>query len=257
MADAWQLPSYVTFDRPAAATAPAVSVVIPAFNEENRIEPYLREIAAFAAAHNETFEILVVNDGSRDATAAKIRGLMKELPSLGLLTYGENRGKGHAVRVGMLAAAAPLRVFADADGATPISELDKLRAKIEREHFDVAIASRAHAADTAVTMRFHRRFIAEGFRIARQCFLPLDIKDTQCGFKLFTARSAAELFQRSQLNGLAFDVELLYLAARLNFRVAEVPVNWIERPGSRINMCTDPFRMFRDVLRVRRLHRNL
>jgi len=257
----WQLPDYIAFERPAAAVEPAqpaVSIVIPAYNEAARIEPYLREVAALFAARQERCEILVVNDGSSDATPDAIRALMRQLPSLGLLTYAQNRGKGHAVRVGMLAARGALRAFADADGSTPIAELGKLRARIESDGCDVAIGSRAwRETSTRVTVSFHRRAIAQGFRWVRNVLLPLGVADSQCGFKLFTEQAAAALFPVSRLNGFAFDVELLYLARRKGLKVAEVPVNWHESSDSHIRLWRDPFKMFLDVLRVRRLHRDL
>lgn len=232
-----------------------ISIVIPAFNEAARISAYLREIHDYYTMRNTAHEILVVNDGSRDATAQTVRELMAKFPSLGLITYELNRGKGHAVRIGMLAAAGVQRIFADADGSTPISEIEKLRAKLAAG-FDVAIGSRAlPEAGASAIIRPHRRIIAAAFRMLRQILLPVNVVDSQCGFKLFTAEAAKVLFEESRVDGLAFDVELIYLAARKGLKVAEVPVKWTDSYPSSVSLWRDPFRMSLDLLRIRRLHR--
>ncbi|HEY3323374.1 MAG TPA: dolichyl-phosphate beta-glucosyltransferase [Planctomycetota bacterium] len=250
------LPGYASFDRPAATTVPVASIVIPAFNEARRIEPYLKQIAAFFEAKAQPYEILVVNDGSRDNTAEFVRSLLPRFPALGLISYDENRGKGHAVRLGMLTARGSLRAFADADGATPIGEWEKLRAQID-QGAALAIGSRAIRDHGSVSMSLLRKFIAQGFRLVRRMVLPLDIKDTQCGFKLFTAAAAESIFRQARLDGLAFDVELLYLAACMSLKVAEVPIEWHEAGESHISLLRDPLRMFVDLLRVRRLHADI
>jgi dolichyl-phosphate beta-glucosyltransferase len=251
------LPEYVTVEPPRAAPgAPlAVSVVIPAYNETARIGPYLAAVAQYFSARGEGHEILVANDGSRDGTADLIRRAQAEIPTLGLVTYERNRGKGHAVRMGMFAARGAWRLFADADGSTPIGELERLREAARGA--DVVIGSRAlPAPGIRRQIKPHRYVIGQVFRLIRQLLLRVDVADSQCGFKLFSAAAAETLFGAARLDGFAFDVELLYLAARAGFKVVEVPVNWVDSTSSRVSLLTDPFRMVRDMWRIRRRHRN-
>lgn len=241
---------------PANAPAPAVSVIIPAYNEETRIPPYLDAIQAHFEKTGEACEVLVVNDGSRDRTAETIRARMAGDRNLGLVHYDRNRGKGHAVRMGMLAARANLRLFTDADGSTPIEEFARLRAKVEGEGFDVAVGSRQLSSpEVHRKIKPHRFVIGQGFRILRQTFLNVRVLDSQCGFKLLTGHAAERIFSVSKIDGFAFDVEMLFLAARGGMKVAEVAVNWYDSNSTRVNLLVDPFRMFRDMLRVRGLHR--
>lgn len=256
-----RLPPYIelTYPQalPAGAPAPAVSVVIPAYNEAERIEPYLDAIGHYFTSRGESFEILVVNDGSHDGTAALVRARIPRDPNLGLVHYPRNRGKGHAVRMGMLAARGQLRLFADADGSTPIEEIERLREQIEHHGVDVAIGSRAAAsAEVRRVVKRHRWIIGQCFRFLRQMFLQVGVMDSQCGFKLFTARAAESLFGAAQLDGFAFDVEILYLAVRAGLVVREVAVNWFDSPATRVNLWRDPFQMFCDTVRIQRLHRD-
>ncbi|WP_428263751.1 dolichyl-phosphate beta-glucosyltransferase [Haliangium sp.] len=241
---------------PSGAGAVALSVVIPAYDEADRIEPYLDSIQRYFDRGDEQVEVLVVDDGSRDRTAALVRARMSHDPRLGLVQYPNNRGKGHAVRVGMRAARGRLRLFADADGSTPIAEVERLRAAIAAGA-DVAIGSRAlPAADIRRVIKPHRRVIGETFRVLRRLFLRVDIVDSQCGFKLFTSEAAAWLYSVAKVDGFAFDVELLYLASRAGMTIREVPVNWYDSSVTRVNLLLDPAKMMRDVLRIRRLHRD-
>jgi dolichyl-phosphate beta-glucosyltransferase len=245
----------VQFEPPShAPEAVEVSIVVPAFNESKRISAYLLTIHAYFLNKKTAHEILVVNDGSHDATAQTIRELMKTIPTLGLLTYACNRGKGLAVRLGMLRARGLQRIFADADGSTPISEIEKLQARLS-DGSDIAIGSRAPQEGTVTVIRPHRRVIAAAFRLLRNILLPLDVVDSQCGFKLFTAAAAQTVFGPMKIDGMAFDVEALYLARRSMLKVAEVPVNWTDSYPSTIRLWSDPFKMARDLIRIRRIHR--
>jgi dolichyl-phosphate beta-glucosyltransferase len=172
-----------------------------------------------------------------------------------LLSYDRNRGKGYAVRLGMLSARGSQRIFADADGSTPIAEIEKLQAKLSGG-CDIAIGSRAlPQTRTETVIRPHRRVIAAAFRLLRNILLPLDVVDSQCGFKLFTAAAAQAVFGQMKIDGMAFDVEALYLARRAKLQVAEVPVNWTDSYPSTIRLWSDPFKMARDLIRIRMLHR--
>jgi dolichyl-phosphate beta-glucosyltransferase len=241
---------------PAGSPAPAVSVIIPAYNEAARIEPNLEAIQRYFTARGETYELLVVNDGSRDGTADLVRGRMARDRNLGLVHYARNRGKGFAVRMGMLAARGALRLFADADGSTPIAELERLRKAID-DGASVAIGSRAlSSAEVRRVVKPHRWLLGHGFSLLRRLFLQVGVLDSQCGFKLFTARAATELFARAKIDGFAFDVEILFLAVRAGLPIREVPVNWFDSGSTRVNLWVDPLQMLRDTLRIRRLHRD-
>ncbi len=252
-----ELPEYVNVEAPAGVkAAPVVSVVIPAFNEADRLPPYLKAIQAYFQKKQEAHEIWVANDGSSDRTADVVRALMKEDDALGLVTYEKNRGKGHAVRMGMLAARGRYRLFADADGSTPIEELERLRGAIEGTENQVAVGSRAiPSPEVQRKIKPHRYVIGQVFRWFRQVLLKVNVVDSQCGFKLFTERAASAIFPVTKVDGFAFDVELLFLAARNEMPVAEVAVNWQDSDSSRVSLLTDPAKMLMDMLRIRGLHR--
>lgn len=253
-----ELPDYVTFERPRESfEAPGLSVVIPAYNEARRIGPHLDKIQAYFAAHPEPYELLVASDGSSDGTAELIRERMGSFPRLGLVTYAQNRGKGHAVRMGMRAARGAQRLFADADGSTPIEEIERLRAGLKQSGAEIAVGSRAlPAPGIERQIKPHRYVIGQVFRMLRSALMDVHVVDSQCGFKLFGARAADLIFPAAQVDGFAFDVELLFLAARWELAVTEVAVNWHDDQASRVNLLTDPFKMLRDMWRVRRMHRD-
>jgi len=248
-----QLPEYLNFVRATAIQSPALSVIIPAFNEASRIAQYIESIHAYLAERKEGFEIIVVDDGSRDQTSATVRALFSSFPALALLSYKENRGKGHAVRMGMQAAGGALRLFADADGSTPIAELERLRSCMQKEGADIAIASRdVRDVSTEIVNRSHRRFIGQTFRRLREWIVPIGVQDSQCGFKLFTASAAETVFPDSCIDGFAFDVEILYRARRAGLKIVEVPVNWTNSSMSQVNLLTTPVKMFFDLFQIRR-----
>jgi len=228
-----------------------VSVIFPAFNEEGRLEPTLREAAAYFRAIGRPAELIVVDDGSRDRTSTLVRHLARELDTLRLIRLAANRGKGYAVRTGVLNACGRYVLFADSDGATPISELARLEAALTAGA-DIAIGSRVkQSAAVRVSARRYRRVIGRAFRALVRISTATDIQDTQCGFKLFKARAAEDLFSRMRIDGFAFDVEVLLMARRCGYSVAEVPVNWTHQPGSRVNLAVDSIRMLRDLMVIR------
>lgn len=232
-------------------TDPQFSVVIPAFNEETRLPPYLERVIIYLEHVGSDYEIIVVDDGSSDATPMVVTSLAGKNSRLKLIELPENRGKGHAVKTGMLAARGRLRLFADADGATPIEELGRLKLAIE-QGADIAIASRA-LKDEERTVRdmLHRKFMGTVYNLIVRTLAVRGIHDTQCGFKLFTDKAAAALFPLQRINGFGFDVEILYAAWKLGFRIVEVPVNWTDIKGTKVNIFKDSLRMLTDVLRVR------
>lgn len=228
-----------------------LSIVIPAYNEEARLAPTLLDALAAFRRRRLGFEILVVDDGSRDATSQLVRDLSWDHPEVRLIRLAANRGKGYAVRTGVLNARGQLVLFADADGATPWEEFDRLHAAVVGGA-DIAIGSRAKpSVDTAVSARAYRRLMGRAFAWLVQALTVKDISDTQCGFKLFRGALAQELFSRMRMNGFSFDVEVLLMGQRRGSRIAEVPVNWTHRPGSRVSLVRDSLLMARDLFIIR------
>jgi dolichyl-phosphate beta-glucosyltransferase len=252
-------PTSVVLEAPRqeADVRPVVSVIIPAHDEARRIPSYLDDIRQYFAARSEPYEVLVVDDGSRDETANVIRALMGGWPSLGLVHCAENRGKGHAVRVGMLAARGCLRLMTDADGSTPIGQIERLRARLAASGPAVAVGSRRLQAEhVRRSLKPVRRVIGELFGWVQQTLAEVGVNDTQCGFKLFDAAAAEALFRAARVDGFAFDVEILYLARKARIPVVEVAVDWHDSGASRVNFLTDPAKMMRDLWRIRRMHRD-
>jgi dolichyl-phosphate beta-glucosyltransferase len=230
---------------------PEISVVIPAFNEEARLGQPLREIVRYFRERNRAAEILVVDDGSRDGTSGLVLRLARQYPEIRLIRLPANAGKGYAVRTGVVNASGRLVLFADADGATPIAEIEALEAAID-SGADIAIGSRAVRSESVqVRARLYRRVMGRAFHLLVRTLAVKGIADTQCGFKLFRGPVAQDLFSRMRMNGFSFDVEVLLMARRAGYRIAEVPVNWTHQPGSRVNLVLDSLRMARDVFRIR------
>lgn len=228
-----------------------ISVVVPAYNEEDRLEPTVRDAVAYFRGREAAVEILVVDDGSRDATATLVRGLGVSFPEVRLIRLPANAGKGYAVRAGVVNAHGRLVLFADADGATPIAEIERLEAAIDAGA-DVAIGSRATESDgVRVNARFYRRVIGRAFHYLVETLTVSGFQDTQCGFKLFRGDVAQDLFTRMRMKGFSFDVEVLLMAQRQGYSVSEVGVNWTHQPGSRVNLVTDSLRMARDLFIIR------
>ncbi len=235
-----------------------LSVIIPAYNESARILPYLTEITASLGKRCQPYEILVVDDGSHDGTAALVEQFRTKEPAVRPLRLARNTGKGCAVRTGMQAARGEFQLMADADGATPIQELERLEAAIG-DGADIAIGSRFLASRDrryTVKARWHRSVFGNIFNWIVQWLGIPGISDTQCGFKLFRKTVARDLFGASLVTGYGFDLELLYVAQRRGYRIAEVPVNWADQPGSKVWVLRDGLRMLLDLLAVKRNYTN-
>jgi dolichyl-phosphate beta-glucosyltransferase len=230
---------------------PDLSVIIPAYNEESRIGPTVRDIVGFCRAGRRAFEVILVDDGSRDGTTAVARVLSEEFPELRVIRLAANHGKGYAVRTGVVNAIGRLVLFADADGATPIGEIERLESALE-SGVDIAIGSRA-LRDTGVQVqaKLYRHLIGRTFHLLVEWLADGGVKDTQCGFKLFRSTVAQDLFSRMRMNGFSFDVEVLVMARRKGYRVAEIPVNWTHRPGSKVRLTLDSLQMAADLVRIR------
>lgn len=230
-----------------------LSLIIPAFNEAQRIEPPLRRAHQFLAARPASFEIIVVDDGSTDDTVALVTALAGELPGLRVLGSPANRGKGHAVRLGMLAATGRVRLFADADGSTPIDELDALLQALAAGA-DIAIGSRYLAASRVTRPQPLGRIIWSRLvnQVVQRVLLP-GVADTHCGFKAFTAAAAARTFAACTVDGWSFDLEVLARARAYGLRIREVPVRWENDARSKARLRQLP----REFQHVCRLHQQL
>jgi dolichyl-phosphate beta-glucosyltransferase len=226
-------------------TEPYLSIVIPAYDEEQRLPRTLERLAAWLRAWGRPHEVLVVDDGSRDGTVAAARAA-----GAAVLANDRNRGKGYSVRRGMLAARGALRLMTDADLSTPIEELPRLVARIE-EGCGVAIGSRAlPGARIEIRQPWYRENMGRVFNLmVRGLALP-GLRDTQCGFKLFTAEAARDAFADARLDGFSFDVEALYLARKRGHRVCEIPVVWRNDAASRVTLSSG-LRAFLDLARIR------
>lgn len=227
------------------------SVVIPAFNEERRLPAYLDRVARYFDGRREPYEIIVVDDGSRDGTAACVRDMAKTHAAVRLERFDDNHGKGFAVRAGMRAAQGALRLMADADGATPIAEVERLEKAIAAGA-DLAVGSRSlRDRSVARQVRAHRQFVGTVFNLIVRSLGVWHVTDTQCGFKLLRGDVAEAIFPLVRTDGFGFDVELLLLAQRRGFRIVEVPINWTDQPGSRVSVVKEGPRMLSQVLAAR------
>lgn len=231
-------------------SAPFLSVVIPAYDEEARLPSTLERVQAYLGAQDYSWELLVVDDGSGDGTA-EAAGRSFGTPGCRLLENPRNRGKGASVRRGMLAARGDYRLFSDADLSTPIEELSRLLRAVEAGH-DVAIGSRAlRDSRVEVHQPFYRETMGKIFNLIVRVVALSGIRDTQCGFKLFSRAAARHVFERQGLDGWCFDVEVLALARQGGFSIAEVPVRWRNSPATRVMVLRDSLRMFRDLFLIR------
>jgi dolichyl-phosphate beta-glucosyltransferase len=232
---------------------PALSVVIPAYNEASRLPQFLEAARAWLTkTYGDDYEIVVVNDGSSDGLDDLIEVMRLSWPQLRLISHTKNEGKGAAVRTGVQAANGELILVTDADGATPIEEVRSLQAAIDLGA-DVAVGSRLVPSKNRIRKRAWRRHIVGTlFSSIVGRALCLRIRDTQCGFKLFRRAVARHLFEMSQDRGYLFDVEILCLAQRCGYRVLEVPVHWREIPGSKLRVIRDGWAMLRGLIELRR-----
>jgi glycosyltransferase involved in cell wall biosynthesis len=227
------------------------SILIPAYNESSRIAASLEKVLGFIAQRGWDAEVIVINDGSRDHTADVVRGYLPKNPRLRMLENPGNRGKGYSVRNGMLHADGKVLLFSDADLSSPIEEADKLLAAIANGA-DIAIGSRWLQSHLQTQRQpLYRQIFGRIFNVMLRLTLGLKFKDTQCGFKAFTRRAAEAIFPVQKIERWGFDPELLYLAKRFGFKVAEVPVEWAHREGTQISPLRDGLRMFGEMLKIR------
>ncbi len=235
-------------EQPTAASVPLVSVVIPAYNEERRLPVTLPRVVRFLEGQDFPWEVLVADDGSTDRTAEIVAELAQQHPGLHLRRL-PHRGKGSALRSGVLAARGVLRFLCDADLSVPIEDLPRFLPALEEA--EVAIASREAAGAVRYDEPVYRHWMGRIYNLLVRLLLLPGIQDTQCGFKGFRGAVVEPLFSRQGMEGWGFDVELLYLARRQGYRIVEVPVHWTYGRHSRVRPLRDSWRMFRDLWRVR------
>jgi dolichyl-phosphate beta-glucosyltransferase len=227
-----------------------LSVVIPAFNEELRLPATLDAMLKFITECGLRFEIIVVNDGSNDDTVKVVQEFAQHNEGVRLISYEVNKGKGYAVKTGVLSARGKLILFDDADGSSPIEEFIRLKKAID-DGADIAIGSRAKKdPNRKVDALLYRKYVGNIFNTIVQSLLVPGISDTQCGLKLFKRNVARELFSLSLIEGYAFDVEILYLAKLKNYVVREIPINWSNVSGSKVNVVRDSMFMLVEILKI-------
>ena len=232
------------------SSAPELSIVVPSFNEERRLPPTLESIAKYIQQKRPNTEVIVVDDGSTDRTAAVAASWRNRIPRLRLVSNGRNRGKGFSVRHGSLEACGDIVLFTDADLSAPIEEAEKLLAALKSN--DVAIGSRAVDRSLIEVHESPFREVAGIIfnRIVR-FMLGLPFVDTQCGFKAFRRERCRIIFEQQTIERFGFDPELLYLARHHKLSVVEVPVRWAHSPATKVNMMRDSVQMFLDVFIIR------
>jgi glycosyltransferase involved in cell wall biosynthesis len=229
---------------------PFLSLVVPAHNEQARLPASLSQIHEFLKAQTFSWEVVVVDSGSRDGTAQIVRDFAARWPELHLVQV-ERAGKGLAVRSGMLAARGDYCFICDADLSMPIDQVPRFLPPALPD-VDIAIASREVAGAARYAEPAYRHLIGRAFNfLVRRLTIP-EIQDTQCGFKCFRRGVAEDLFGVQRLDGWTFDVEVLYVALRRGYRIVEVPIPWYYNPGSRVRVVRDSLTMFTDLFRIRR-----
>ena len=232
-------------------TRPFLSIVVPAYNEEERLVLSLAKIASYVDTGGIDAEILVVDDGSKDRTAELAAKALAGRRGR-VIANGENRGKGYSVRHGVLEARGRFVLLTDADLSTPIEEHARLAQEIRDRDLDVVIGSRALPnSKVQVRQGWLRQMMGRSFNLIIRASTGLPFRDTQCGFKLMDRERVKPLFEKMVVDGFAFDVELLFLCARFGLSVADVPITWRNATGSKVSMVGDPLHMIADVLRVR------
>jgi dolichyl-phosphate beta-glucosyltransferase len=232
---------------------PPFSIVIPCFNEAARIGRTLRATLHYLTGAAPDSELIVVNDGSTDATATIAREVLANTKiATRLLENSPNRGKGAAVRSGLLAAQRPIGLFSDADLSTPLEETPKLIEPIANDEIDVAFGSRAlDRGLIGVHQPWRREQAGRAFNLLVRIATGLPFWDTQCGFKAFRLDVCRPIIEAARIDGFAFDVELLYLAQRAGLRIREIPVRWNHAEGSKVSFFRDSLRMLREVIALR------
>jgi dolichyl-phosphate beta-glucosyltransferase len=229
---------------------PLLSIVLPAYNEETRLPESLKAITDFVSQKTYPVEVLVVDNNSTDRTSAIVQEYARECPFVRGLFEG-TQGKGAAVRTGMLAARGRYRFICDADLSMPVEEIDKFLPPL-LDHFDIAIASREAPGAFRYDEPWYRHLMGRVFNTVVRWFAVPGLQDTQCGFKMFRAEVAENIFPLQTMNGWSFDVEILYAARSWGYKIVEVPIHWYYKSNTRIHPIRDSIDMLVEVFRIRR-----
>jgi len=237
--------------RPGPPAAPQLSIVVPAYNEETRLGPTFESIRAFLESLPMQAEVLIVDDGSTDATPRRVEEALARLPMMRLLRNPGNKGKGFSIRHGFTESRGRWVLLTDADLSTPLEEFHKLLPYVTERGFSAAIGSRAVDPSTVeVPQGWLRRNMGVTFNRLVRLFTSLPFRDTQCGFKLLDREAFAPIFRLSRVDRFSYDVEVLMLAHRRGIRIAEVPVIWRNSPQSKVHFLTDSLQMLKDIVGV-------
>lgn len=228
-----------------------ISIVIPAYNEEKRLKTTLEGVYIYFKNSGLNFEIIVVDDGSKDGTTNTVKTFSINHPEVILRCHINNQGKGAAVKTGVLSAKGDMILFSDADLSTPIKEFAKLKRALD-EGYDIAIGSRSiSGAKIKIKQNILRRMIGMAGSYVIRVFITSKFSDTQCGFKMFKKDCGKQLFETQKINGFAFDVEILYKAVRKGCKIKEIPVEWLNSPESKVNVIKDPLKVLKDLIRIK------
>jgi len=228
-----------------------LSVVIPAYNEENRIGDSLTKIYTYLKKRDYAFEIIAIDDGSDDKTLNVLKDHSREISNLIIVKNENNQGKGFSVKKGVLKSKGDIVLFTDADLSTPIEEIEKLTYWLNNE-YQIVIGSRALPdSEIKIYSAWYRQIMGKTFNKIIRMILNLNYYDTQCGFKCFQRSAALELFQSMKLCRFSFDVEILFIAKHRGFKVKEVPVRWYNSPDSKVKIIRDSSKMLWDILKIR------
>lgn len=229
-----------------------LSIIIPAYNEENRIKNTLLIIRDFIEGKNINSEIIVVNDGSLDKTRGIVEKIRHKIPNLKLIDLCKNSGKGFAVKKGIEASQGKFILFTDADNSTPIEEFEKLSQRMKESKANIAIGSRyLRDSDVRIKQPVYRILLGRIGNFLIRLFLIDEIKDTQCGFKLFEHKVAREVFSFQKVKRFAFDMEVLVIAENMGYKIVEVPVSWFNSPESRVRPIKDALRTLKDLIYIK------
>jgi dolichyl-phosphate beta-glucosyltransferase len=226
---------------------PFLSIVIPAHNEANRLPDTLEQLFAFLKKQTFTFEVLIIENGSSDSTLEIAQRFAEQHPELHILQSA--KGKGAAVKHGMLAANGEYRFMCDADLSMPVDEIAKFIPPT-LNNFDIAIASREAKGAVRYNEPRYRHLGGRVINFLIQLFILPGLNDTQCGFKCFSAKVVEDIYNLQTLNGWSFDIELLYIARRHKYRVREIPIHWVHHPETKVSAIRDAIRMIQDIFRI-------
>ncbi len=235
-----------------------ISVIVPAFNEAKRLPLFLAELTAYCKNSAYAYEIIVVDDGSKDNTCEAAESFRERFPALAVVRNPVNKGKGYSVKRGMAQAKGNISLYMDADGSVKPEAIEKNLFLILTQNYDIVIGSRILKDQSQVLKtRLHRRLIGKLFNLLLSSLLfgRINVKDTQCGFKVFKKKAADYLFPLVTIEGFGFDMELLVLARRNGFRIKEIPISWEHITGSKVSLFKDSWKMFFDILNIKRKYR--